>query len=668
MSGGYMRKVLVVDLSSGSYEKMEISEGVFRDFLGGYGLGAWFIYREQPRNIDPLGEEAILGIMPGLLTGTSVPFSGRFMVVGKSPLTGGWGDANAGGHLSPEIKRCGYDGIFFKGISERPVYVLVKGEEVEIRDASHLWGMDTVETEEMIQQEVGEKKIRVACIGRAGEKMSFISGVVTEGGRIAARSGLGAVMGSKNLKALAIKGDLEVAVADNSKLKELNSRFLEDFNRPSFIGRTATKHVRAAGRLLRILPADPRPESSAQKDLFCTYGTSGWTAAAAGVGDSPVRNLGGVGYTDFPLDEKAERISDDEIIKYQVKKYHCYKCPMGCGGICEVEEGPYPLQHTHKPEYETLAALGTNCLCSDLPSLMYMNDLLNRAGMDTISAGVTLSFAMECFEQGVLTRDDTDGLELTWGNPEAMVAMLEKMISREGFGDVLADGVKEASGRIGKGSEEFAMHAGGQELPMHDARYDPTFGLAYVTEPTPGRHTISSKYYTASYELDRKVKEVKKIPILARKKRRYKWEGWGKDQTVCSKYAQLIACTGMCMFGVATCDAPLVEWMNAVTGWDYDLDGYLKTGERIETIRQCFNAREGIKPDMVDLPPRAKGQPPLEDGPLAGVTVDMDNMRREYWEAMEYDPENGWPSEEKLRRLGIVWCFPGKGERMQFFR
>jgi aldehyde:ferredoxin oxidoreductase len=590
------------------------------------------------------------------------------MVVGKSPLTGGWGDANAGGHLSPEIKRCGYDGIFIKGISERPVYVLVIGDRVEIRDASHLWGRDTVEAEELIQQEVGDRKLRVACIGRAGENMSCIAGVVTEGGRMAARSGLGAVMGSKNLKALAIKGDREVAVADSLGLKELNRRFLEDFKRPSLIGRTATGHMRTAARLLRLLPADPRPESSLQKDLFGTYGTSGWTAAAAMVGDSPVRNLGGTGYRDFPLDEKAERISGDELISYQVEKYRCHLCPMGCGGICEVGEGPYPLRHTHKPEYETLAALGANCLCSDLPAIMYMNDLLNRAGMDSISAGVTLSFAMECFERGILTADDTDGLELTWGNSEAMVDMIKRMISREGFGDVLADGVKRASDHIGKGSEEFAMHAGGQELPMHDARYDPTFGLAYITEPTPGRHTISSKYYTASYGLDRKVKGVRKIPVMARKKRRYKWKGWGRDQAVCSKYSQLIACSGLCIFGVATCDAPLVEWINAVTGWGYDLEAYLETGERIAAIRQCFNAREGISPDMVDLPPRAKGEPPLQDGPLAGVTLDMDTMRREYWEAMEYDPEKGWPSEEKLRRLGIVWCLPGKGKRMQFFR
>jgi len=668
LTWGYMGRALVVDLSSGALERVEIPEEVFRQFLGGHGLGAWYIYREQHRYADPLGEEAVLGILPGLLTGTPVPFSGRFMVVGKSPLTGGWGDANSGGHFSPEIKRCGYDGVFFKGKSERPVYVLLREEEVEIRDASHLWGRDTVETEEMIRDEVGEKKLRVACIGRAGEKMSLISGVVTEGGRIAARSGLGAVMGSKKLKALAVKGDRKVGVADPSRMKELNRRFMEDFNRPSFIGRTATSHIRTAAKLLRILPADPRPESPAQKDLFRTYGTSGWTAAAAGVGDSPVKNLGGVGYRDFPLEEKAERISDEGVIKYQSRKYHCHLCPMGCGGICEVGEGPYPLRHTHKPEYETLAALGANCLCSDLPALMYMNDLLNRAGMDTISAGVTISFAMECFERGILTAGDTDGLELTWGDSGAMVAMIERMINREGFGDVLADGVKRASEHIGKGSEEFAMHAGGQELPMHDARYDPTFGLAYVTEPTPGRHTISSKYYTASYGLDRKVKEVRKIPVLARKKRRYKWKGWGSDQTACSKYAQLIACCGLCIFGVATGDAPLVEWMNAAAGWDYDLPAYLQTGERIEAIRQCFNAREGISPDMVDLPPRAKGEPPLEDGPLAGVTVDLDSMRREYWEAMEYDLENGWPSERKLRRLGIVWCLPGKGKRVQFFR
>lgn len=656
MPGAYMGKILWVDLSSQKIHEEEISEEIYKRFLAGYGLGAKIIFDRQKPKVDPLSEESILGFVSGLLTGTGALFVGRYMVVGKSPLTGGWGDSNSGGYFAPEIKKAGYDGIFFTGKSAKPVYLLIKDNKIELKDASHLWGKDAIETEEAIKKETGEPRLQVACIGQSGEKLSLISGIVTDRGRLAGRSGLGAVMGAKRLKAIAIKGNKSIPVHNREEMLKLNKKFLNAFQKAEFLAKSPTlsKIVKFAGKAMRVLPIQMRMDAVMWRNILKRYGTSGITAMSAESGDTPVKNWKGSGYYDFPISEKSYKISDENVIKYQVKRYACYACPLGCGGIYKIKDGPYPIEESHKPEYETLGSFGTLTLVDDLYTLAKINDMVNRAGIDSISCGSVVAFAMECFENGIITEKDTGGIKLTWGNAEAALKLTEKIIHRDGIGDILADGVKRAAERLGKGSEKFAIHAGGQELPMHDSRFDPGFGIAYSGEPTPGRHTIASFTYAELGNLEQKFKSAKKISMFYSKSRKYEPEGKGKLTALVSKYYTAGNGCGFCIFGLQVGgNIPAFEWVNASTGWDYSNDDYLVTGERIWTLRQAFNVREGIHPKQLVMAERAQGKPPLEKGPLAGVNLDMETMLKEYYEEFGWDWEKGLPHIERLDSLGL---------------
>ncbi len=656
MPSGYMGKVLWADLSTGKIWDEEIDELTYRDFLCGYGLGAKIVYDRQPAKTDPLGPDAVIGFTTGLLTGTGAPFTGRYMVVGKSPLTGTWGDSNSGGYFSPMLKRTGYDAVFVKGISEKPVMLVINEGKAELVDASFVWGKDCVETEVLIREKLGNKKYQIACIGPAGEKLSLISGVITDRGRAAGRSGLGAVMGSKRLKAIAAFGDKKTELADPDAFSKIRKSYLEKFRKkPPFKDKASVDNINLMGKLVRsyfpFLFATP---PATYKELIMRYGTGGMTAYSAESGDSPVKNWGGSGHHDFPVSAKSYKISDENLIKYQEKKYYCAFCPLGCGGIVKVKEGKYALEESHKPEYETLAAFGTMCLNDDLESIIAANEICNRAGLDTISAGATIAFAIECYENGLLTDEDTDGLKLTWGNADAIVKMTEKLAARSGFGDVLADGVKRAAEKIGKGSEKFAVHAGGQELPMHDPRFDPTFGTAYEVEPTPGRHTISSDTYVMLMELHKKFKQVKPVKQVSLKSSKYNYDKAGEFQTINSAFVQVANSAGVCMFGLLVGEYPLFEMINAVTGWSIDAHEALRIGERILTLRHCFNVREGIKPADTQIRNRAGGYPPLSKGPLANITLDLDKMASRYYDKLGWDYETGVPKRERLEALGLL--------------
>jgi len=655
MGKGYMGKILWADASQRKMEVEAPAEEIYRNFLCGYGLGSKIVYdRQKERGIDPLGEKNILGLCTGLLTGSGTLFTGRYMAVGKSPLTGGWGDANSGGYFSPELKKTGYDALFITGKSEKPVYIWVDDGKAEFRDASHLWGLDAIETELALRKELKSDKIQIACIGPGGEKVSLIAGIVNDLGRIAARSGLGAVMGSKKVKAIVVRGNKKTEVHDKIKINELSKRFMKDFKKTIPGAGLIFRFISHMGQLQRILPYQPKNESITYREVLRRFGTSGITAMSGESGDSPVKNWKGSGYHDFPAGKKSYKLSDREVIKYETKKYFCFSCPLGCGGIMKVQEGPYRVDEVHKTEYETLCALGTLCLNDNLESIIKMTDIINRAGLDSISVGSAIAFVMECYEEGILTKKDCDGLEMTWGNVPAMLGLIEKIIKREGIGDVLADGVKVAAKKIGKGSERFAMHAGGQELPMHDARFDPGFGTAFAGEPTPGRHTIASHTYLELYDLERKLKDFKRLPSLVKKADKYKFENTGWMQAVGSKYMQVANGAGMCEFGLMVGgNIPLFEWLNAATGWSLSPEDYLVIGERIETIRQAYNVREGIKPKDFALPDRVAGNPPLEKGPLKGVKLDMNTLVGEFYREMGWDVESGKPSKERLQKLGL---------------
>ncbi len=604
-----MGKLLFVNLSNGEIKEEIPDEQLYRDFIGGYGIGARILYSRQKVGADPLEADNILGFVTGLLTGTPAITGARYTVVAKSPLTGTWGDANSGGDFGPYLKFSGYDAIFFTGISQKPVYLLIDHGKTELKDASHLWGRDTFETEDMLISELG-KDVHVARIGPSGENLSLISSIMNNKGRAAGRSGLGAVMGSKKLKAVAVKGSIEVPLADRERVNEVRRKHLYELSHPS------------------------RKRRHPLED-FRQYGTSGHAHEAVEDGDAPVKNWGGVGVKDFP---DAMAISRDNVIKYKAGGYACWRCPMGCGGHMKEGAGKYAYAAgAHKPEYETLAAFGAMCLNDNVESIIKANDICNRYGLDTISAGCVIAFAIECFENGLISNKDTDGIELTWGNHEAIVAMTEKLAKREGFGEILADGVRLAAGKMGKGAEQYAIHIQGQEMGMHDPKLHNEWILAYKLDATPGRHTQGW-----SDSIRRGMEEPPEEKV-------------GERHKMGSNLIHVVNSAGLCFFGFMRQNAPFVpDMLSAVTGWPMSMDDVLLAGERIANIRQAFNAREGaISPIEREVSGRVLGRPPQKEGPLAGVTVDVEPMEKQYFTAADWDPATGKPSREKLLGLGL---------------
>ena len=539
MTPGYMGKLAFVDLSTGTIRIETLADDLARTFIGGYGLGARILFEQQTKAVDPLGPENILGFAAGPLTGTKAPTGARYMAFCKSPLTGGWGDANAGGYFGSELKAAGFDAVFVSGMAPTPTFLWITDGRVEIRDAAHLWGKDTIDTEDSLQAEFGDSKVRVACIGPASERLSLISGIVNDRGRIAARSGVGAVMGSKRLKALAVRGHAKVPVANPAELSRLAKAFAKE---------------------LRDLPG--------MAQALMKHGTCGFTSALVASGATPIKNWLLAGDQAFP---GVKQVADgDAVIRFQTRKYGCANCPIACGGICDVSSGKYPVGEVHKPEYETIGAFGPLCLCDDLETIIKLHDMCNRSGLDTISSGHVLAFAMECFEQGILTAADTDGIRITWGNGPAMVALLDKVIRREGIGDLLADGVKAAASRIGQGAAACAMHVGGQEPGLHNALFLPSRGTGFVCDPTPGRHTAAPMA-----RIDGGPGAYAPYPELRIDKfERYATTGKGPMSATASGYLQMGNCAGVCVmpfmfFG----NYPLIELLNAVTGWGLDVNG-----------------------------------------------------------------------------------------------
>ena len=645
MPHGYTGKILMVNLSDGSMEEQSIPDSVYEKYLSGSGLGGFILYNNIPAGADPLGPDNILGFVSGLLTGTGSLFTGRWMVVGKSPLTGGYGEANCGGNFSPAIKRCGYDGIFFKGVSEKPVYLYIKNGKAELQDAGHLWGKDAIETEETLIAELTKtRKPKVACIGQAGEKLSCISGISNDLGRMAARSGLGAVMGSKKLKAVVLDSVQKIEPHNRNEIRALSEKCNKWVQfQPWFLSGNG---LRILAALLRFLPIQTAMDGMLWKFMLRKWGTIALNQYAVELGDSPIKNWGGSNL-DFTK-EKSNAINPDVILESEVSKYHCYSCPLGCGGI---SKGRFPNGETHKPEYESILALSGLCLNDDMDSVFQMNARLNRAGMDTISAGGTIAFAIECYERGILTKEDTGGLELTWGNTDAMKALLEKMISRDGIGDVLADGVKKASERIGNNSDRYAIHAGGQELPMHDSRFDPGFAVHYAVEAHPGRHTIGSQMYYEMFRLWKKDKSLPRPWLMYRKKSKYKvTEKKAIEAAACSKFMNVLNGAGGCAFGaqIGVDRVPVFEWINAATGWNKTPEEYMTIGKRLQTLKQAFNIKHGIDPKSTKPNPRALGQPAMTEGANKNRTVNIDGMIKDYWRQFNWNTDTGKPSEELI--------------------
>ncbi len=619
MKQGYFGKVLLINLSNKEIQELEIPETDYLQYFGGYGLACKLIYERMPARIAALDPEVIFGFFPGLFTGTSIPFTGRYMVAGKSPLTETWGDSNAGGYFGPEIKKCGYDGILIEGKADNPVYILIKDDQKEIINATGLWGLDCMQTEQKLKKKHGN--VRVACIGPAGENLSLVSAIINDLGRAAGRSGFGAVMGSKNLKALVLKGTSKIPIARESELKALIKKYHESFNA-----------IRNETRI----------------KTWREFGTTSNIVSAGKIGDSPIKNWSGNPEDHFP-ENKLEKISGEKIQEYKVKDYGCFSCPIQCGAIMKIEE--LGITEMHLPEYETCSAFGSLLLNDDLMAIFKLNDTCNRAGIDTISTGGIISFALECYEKGILTKEDTDGLELNWGNSEAIIQLVNKIINREGIGDILADGVKRASQKIGKGSEKYAIHSLGQELPMHDPKIYPSLGMTYSFDPTPGRHTAASlDWYLTSPVKDGDLYEGFTLPKGLEKM------GSSSRHEAMKRITCLTQSTnslGICWFSWDIQSYPLLKFLNALTGWDISMEELLECGMRIQTLRQAFTIREGITIARNKLPGRSIGDPPFERGPWKGITIDYVGDYKGYCKKMGWNPETGYPLKKTLMELSL---------------
>jgi len=644
----YTGKVLWVDLSSGQFAEENIPDSIYQKYLAGIGLGAALLYREIPVGSDPLGPGNILGFLPGLLTGTGGLFTGRWMAVAKSPLTGTWGDANCGGTLAYAIKQCGYDGIFFKGCSSKPVYLLIDNHGPQLRDAAHLWGKDAVETEDLLLAEHGDRKIpSVASIGQAGENLSLISGIVNDRGRLAARSGLGAVMGSKKLKAVVLAGSRRVAAHNPVQMKLLSWKCSRDVLFP--VKLLTSKFITVFGAILGKINVGVSQSGYLLGGVLSKWGTIGTFPASVGMGDTPFKNWAG---TNRDLPGVTDKLDPDRVLKTEKRKYHCRGCPLGCGGIVDMPGGKG--LESHKVEYETAASFTTLVLNDDLDLLYEVNEMLNRAGMDSISAGGAVAFAMECYEKGWITRGDTGGIELTWGNPDAIRAVVSQMIARQGFGAHLTDGVKRASEKFGPPTRDAAIHAGGQEIAYHDPRLDPGMALHASVDPTPGRHTTGAQLYYDMYKLWTRVPGLPQSSQLYAKSTRYQpGNGRTESAVAVSNFTQFYNSVGACYFGmlIGVDRVPIFEWTNAATGWDLPPAEYLRIGQRIQTLRQMFNIREGIDPHSLKISRRLIGDPPLESGPNRGVKFNLEALMKAYWKAIGWDAETGIPTAETLTAL-----------------
>jgi len=603
---GYMGKLLFVDLSKREYSVEELPEETAKNFLGGQGLGAKILYDRMPAHADPFGPESMLGFVSGPLNNTGALFGGRYTVVSKSPVTNGWNDANSGGHFGRRLRRSGYDAVFVSGIADSPVYLLVNNGSVEFKDAGDLWGMTVGEAEEALKSRHGQD-IGAAVIGPAGENLSNMAAIINDGHRAAARGGSGAVMGSKKLKALVVNGSQDTPVAHRSALASVNWQI----------------------RWEEVKDIVGNPD---QRDFFF-HGTGGTYAGSVSIDDAGFRNWTA---TDLVFDEAAARKLDSKSLdKYKKKKFVCSQCEVGCSVYLDMKTEKWGRLKTTRPEYETMGAFGSLMLNKDAQTVCKANDLCSQYGFDTISAGSTIAWAMECYEKGILSKEELDGIELTWGNGDAIVAVLERMCQNQGVGRILAMGSRKAAEIFGKGQECLVV-ANGIEQPQHDPRLYYGFGRTYIADPTPGRHVKAMAGGVTTDEGFDPVETLKKN---------------GTEDAKQIVETEIMNASGSCAFGYANAELGdyLKESVRAVTGFHYDEEDFKALGYRIFALRQAFNLREGIRRSDWTWSERAAR--PSFHAVHDNVCLDWNLMVDSLYQELGYDRE-GVPSRETLEKLG----------------
>ena len=585
-----------------------------------------FLLRELEPGVDPLGPDNMLIFMTSVIGSGQLSGTNRFSAVAKSPLTGGYGEAEAGGYWGPELKAVGYDGIIFTGRAEKSVYLWVTNDRVELRDATSYWGQQAMEVQNGIRAELEDKRIRVLQTGIAGENMVRYAAISNELKHFNGRCGLGAVMGSKNLKAVACLGTgSRMKPVDMELTKQIFGWFRKTYDKT--------------------------------KDAFHLYGSARGVAALNKDGILPTNNFRAGTFDQFE-NITGQKMADTIL----TKRGTCYACSIACKREVTVEKlGVTPLYGG--PEYETISANGSLLGIGDLEQIAVANQLLAAYVLDSISTGVVIAFAMECFEKGILTLEDTGGLELTWGNAEAAQTLVRMIANREGLGDLLAEGVKRAAEKIGKGSEAFALHVKGQELPMHEPRGKKSLALAYATSPTGADHMeaphdpLFAGFHPNSTVLpEMGIIEENLAPtdLSTRKVKTYY-----RAQRVWSMYNTI----GMCDFAAAPLNhitlTRLVEQVRAITGWDISLYELIKAGERADSMSRIFNVREGFTPDDDTLPSRLFE--PM-GGPLNGERIDPGEFEQalaSYYTLAGWDPKTGMPTEARLMDLDLEWAAEG---------
>ncbi|MBI4186191.1 MAG: aldehyde ferredoxin oxidoreductase family protein [Chloroflexi bacterium] len=613
MANGYTGKVLRVNLSTGKSSVEPLNMDWARKYLGCQGLGVRYMFDELAPGVDPLGPDSKIAVFNGPLTGTIAPCSPKYTIIFKAPLTGIICDSTGGGYFGAELKYAGYDGIIIEGKSPKPVYVLIRDSRVELLDAGRIWGKDVYTTTDMLKEWWGDDA-KVVAIGPAGERLVRFSCVVTEYGKANARGGGGAVFGSKNLKAIAVKGTGAVEVADPKGLMELSKKIIAE----NLVG---------------------NPDQAQWFAWKGGEGTIGIMDGANEFGYLPTRN-----FREGAFEDK-KSIDSAQVKKIAKKAKACFSCPMGCTHHIELDRGKYKGTMVGSFEYESIAMLGSDTGINDLLAIAKLNEVCNNYGMDTISAGNTIAWAMDCYERGILTKEDTGGLELNFGNSDAAVQLLEKIGKREGLGNILAEGTARASRQIGKGSEEFAMQVKGMELPAYDPRVAIGMGLAYAICPTGGDHRRAHPMFaalTGGWWLG--ADQVKLDPRRP--------ENFAQVVVAQNHWQAYRFSTGHCDFGLLETAWGLQDLVSVCTGWPETAD-WRKIGERIiNTYRMC-SVREGISRKDDTLPPilfKNKVAGPAKDAIID--PKDFEYMLNDYYRIRGWD-SNGKPSLKKLKELGI---------------
>jgi aldehyde:ferredoxin oxidoreductase len=602
--GGFFGKILRVNLSERKVSTSALPDEFIKDYLGGRGIGARILYEENPPHVDPYSPENRLIFFTTPIMGTTAPCCVKFSLVTKSPLSGTILMSLAGGFFGPAFKRTGYDGIIITGKAKGPVYIQIVDEQVKILDAQHLWGKDTAETEELLQSNMGGREAKIACIGPAGENLVRYAGVFSES-HACGRGGGGAVMGSKNLKAIIVQGTQKVPLADEKAFEE----YIKEVILPKF---------RTSDRVKK----------------FGAFGTPGVLAIVNSQGILPTRN-----YQQGTF-EGAAAIDGQAVKEASIKHESCYRCPVACKPHTKMESGEYAGYETEGPEYETLFSFGSNLGNANLGSIVAANKLCQLYGLDTISTGNVMGFAMECFEKGILTKKDTGGIELRYGNHQALLPLIKKITFRDGLGDILAGGVKRAAEKIGKGAREYAMEVKGLEMSGYDPRGAKGMGIAYSTAPRGGCHQRGLV-----------VQETFGLPPFVD---RFSTEGKGELVKTKQNEAAVQDALGFCVFvsrGDPMGFPEFAEMFTQATGVPVTPADLLKAGERIWNVEHLYNLREGFTRKDDSLPKRFLEQP-MAEGPTKGHVVELDKLLSDYYQQRGWDPE-GKITPEKLEELGL---------------